>query len=201
MTPGRITTRRAHQRLDPRTGKLVTVTEHNVRTGASNPAAQIAGLTDVQHQAELEASVAYWSQVADRDHPNVQALRREVANNARPAPGELYRGFATIPPFPKISELVEGADLRLPFVSCSTDPAVAEEFSWDDNLDEEDPTIAPVIIELLDAHGVDIASWSHFPDQEEWIVEGTAIIEHVEANDEGFGAPSLRVTARYQRTD
>lgn len=162
---------------------------------------RVALIGPIERQAGLAAAAAYWSQCADRDHPTVEPLRREVRENAMSAP-TLYRGFVTHPPFPSVTDLQPGAILTLPFVSFSAEEAIAEDFSWDDALDENDPNLGVVMVELRDGLGVDISGLSEFPEQQEWLVEGVAVLETVTRTaEEGFDAPSIRAVAVFRRDD
>lgn len=190
---------------------------HTDGTFAPEPAAPVASTVADDARAaatpdELADAIAVWSHLADRHHPQVQPLVRAAYDTPAPAPGPLYRGFVTNVAdadgyYPArfecgaVIELVQDSPGHR-VVSTSSDPEIAELFTWDDSLDEDDPNMASVFITINDAHGVDLSAHSVFPDQDEWLITGRVRIDQVTVTDEhGFESARYDIEATWLAPD
>lgn len=187
---------------------------HNTQTNRSFAAQNadlkaLAMLTAAESNSdvELQAAIAHWSVVADRHHPAVQPLVNAAYTNPQPVPGPVYRGFvANIEDgsyYP--NQFIPGTVVDLcgdvpghQVVSTSTDAELADMFTWDDSLPEDDPNYCSVFVTINDAHGVDLTDHSEFPDQAEWLITGRVRIDEVhEIEEPGFAAPRYEVEATW----
>ncbi len=176
--------------------------------GGAIPAPE--SMEESRREAEaFRAAIEHFSVANDLTAPEARAL----AHRLRTAPEhsgdrEMYRGMTGYGGISGVSwdQLQPGARLPMEPRSWTDTEQVADEFSWDQTADEDDPSIKSVLIVAQQGiEGVPIQEHSRFGWQNEMVsTAGTFVVDSIESRDSGGSwedAESISIIGHWETTE
>lgn len=176
------------------------------KMGGAVPEAQSS---EAYSREELRSAIAHFTVANDLSHPEAKALAHRLRTAAEHSgPGEMYRGMTGYGGISGVSwdELQEGSRLSMKPRSWTDDEQVADEFSWDQTADEDDPSIKSVLIIAEGGiEGVHVREDSAFDWQNEMVsAAGVFVVDSIESRDGGGSwedAESISVIGHWETED
>lgn len=170
--------------------------------GGAVPIAASARATEAYSAEELRSAIEHFTVANDLSHPEARALAHRLRTAAEHSgPIEMYRGMTSYGGISGVSwdQLRPGARLPMEPRSWTDDERVADEFSWDQTADEDDPSIKSVLIVAEQGiEGVPIQEHSKFGWQNEMVsTAGTFVVDWVEDRDGGDSPEDAESIAIY----
>lgn len=160
------------------------------RMGGAVPAAQRAGAAESYSAEELRSAIQHFTVANDLTDPEARALAHRLRTaSEHSGESEMYRGMTGYGGISGVSwsELQAGSRLSMQPRSWTDSEQVADEFSWDQSADEDDPAIKSVIIVAESGiEGVHVREDSTFEWQNEMVsTAGTFVVDRIEDRDGG----------------
>lgn len=174
--------------------------------GGAVPEVQIS---ESYSQEELRSAIAHFTVANDLSHPEAKALVHRLRTaSEHSGPGKMYRGMTGYGGISGVSwnDLQEGSRLSMKPRSWTDDEQVADEFSWDQTADEDDPSIRSVLIVAEGGiEGVHVREDSEFDWQNEMVsTAGTFVVDSIEPRDSAESwqqAESISVIGHWETED
>lgn len=158
---------------------------------------------------ELRSAIEHFTVANDLSHPEARALAHKLRTDAEHSgPIEMYRGMTGYGGISGVpwSELKEGSRLFMKPRSWTDDAQVADEFSWDQTADEDDPSIKSVLLVAEGGiEGVSVREHSKFDWQNEMVsTAGVFVVDRIEFRDNASSiedAECIAVIGHWETTE
>lgn len=156
--------------------------------GGALPIAESARASEVYSAEELRSAIEHFTVANDLSHPEARALAHRLRTAAEHSgPVEMFRGMTGYGGISGVSweELGEGSRLTMKPRSWTDSEQVADEFSWDQTADEDDPSIKSVLIVAEGGiEGISVREHSKFDWQNEMVsTAGVFVVNSIESRD------------------